>query len=154
MANIYRFVRDLGATTPTESFYCPSGASQGDMMQWDATARQLTNNTMGSGSVFVGVNEDCSPAAGIGTSARPLTNNRQRVKMGGIHKFKTTAGDTYGHRDIVYQGADQQTVSKVGSTRAIGLVWIEDGTTVSGATGTEVPVLILPNGMQATAPTL
>lgn len=154
MANVYRFDRDLGSVTPIEAFYVPSGASQGDMMQWDSSAKIATNNLLSSGSIFLGVCEDASPVAGIGTSTRTLTNNRLRVKMGQcVMRFKTTASETYVHRTVVYQGADAQTVSTVGATRAIGLVWLPDGSTVTGASGTEVTVLILPNGMQATGAT-
>ena len=155
MANIYRFLgidpKVSGAAT-----YAISGGitiSQGDMCQWDITSKIATNALLASGSIFLGVAESASPLAGLGTSATPLTRNLVRIRHQGLHEFKTTTSESYSHMTPVYQGADAQTVSTVGSTRIIGEAWYPDGTTVTGAAGTLVNVLIYGHGtMDRTLP--
>lgn len=147
MANFYRFLKD---TFYGLEFYAISGGtssvgaiSEGDMMQWDSVSGYATSNLLGSGSIFLGVSYDCNPMAGLGTAARPLTGGGARIGSQGIFQFKTTTGETYKHLTAVYQGADAQTVSTVGSTRIVGRVHLPDGTTVTGATSAMVTVRIL-----------
>lgn len=142
MADVYRFVKDTYDGVESYAIYASSGVSQGDMMQWDAGSRLATNNLLASGSIFLGVAEERNPVASIGTSTAPLTGSRCRVKSSGVHFFKSTAGETYSHLDAVYQGADAQTVTKIGSTRIVGRVWLPDGTQVTGASTTSVNVLV------------
>ena len=111
-------------------------------MQWDAGSRLATKNLLASGSIFLGVTEEANPFAGIGTTDQPLTGGMCRIKANGVHNFKTTSSEVYSHLDPVFQGADAQTVSLVGSTLMIGRVHLPDGTQVTGATGTDVAVSI------------
>lgn len=68
------------------------------------------------------------------------------VLIGQIHFFKTTAAEVYSHGNAVYVGADAQTVTKVdpGSGIIVGYAWLENGGTVTGATGVTVNVLSMP----------
>lgn len=141
--NVYRKVKDTFDGKESYNIYATSGINQGDMCQWDPTALVATNNTLGSGSIFLGVAEDANPLAGLGTPTVNLTGNKCRIQSEGVHFFKTTTGETYVHLTPVYQGADQQTVSTVGATVFIGRCWLPDGSTVTGAAGTPVNVLIV-----------
>lgn len=138
MANVYRNVKDVFAGI--EAYVIGSGIDQGDMCQWDAGARQATSNLLNSGSIFLGVSETAHPMAGLGTDANPLDGFLARIRSQGIFNMQTTTGEVYSHLDPVYQGAGKQVVSLVGSTRPVGRVHLPDGTQVTGATGTPVPV--------------
>lgn len=144
MADFYRFLTDV--FHGIESYAISGGAtssatiSTGDMMQWDATARYATNNTLGSGAIFLGVCDETNPLASLGTATRPLTGGRLRIRSQGVFAMKSTAGETYSHLDPVYQGADVGTVSAVSSTRMVGRVHLPDGTQVTGGTTARVPV--------------
>ena len=143
--NVYRFLRTLDGV---EQFviYTTSGVSTGDMVQWDPGSRVATNNLLASGSIFLGVANDPNPAAGLGTASQPLNNGSIQVMMQGTFNFKTTTGETYVHNTVVYQGADQQTITTNSASRGIGRVWLPQGTSITGASGVQCPVLILPNG--------
>lgn len=143
--NVYRFLRQLDGVEQFK-IYSASGINTGDMAQWDPNALVATNNLLASGSVFLGVFNDTNPAVGLGTASQPLTNGSAQVLMQGVFNFNTTASETYTHNTPVFQGADQQTVTTVSAGRMIGRAWLPQGTTVTGATGTQVSVLILPNG--------
>lgn len=148
MANIYRYL-GVDPQFSGVAVYAISGGSTistGDMCQWDTGSRIATSALLASGSIFLGVAESASPLAGLGTSSAPLTRNLVRIRSAGVHRFKSTTGETYSHMDAVYQGADAQTVSKVGATRMIGEVWYPDGTQVTGASGTEVNILVYGHG--------
>lgn len=133
MANVYRFVKDVYNGIESYRVYTSSGMpSTGDMCQWDGTSRYATNALLASGAIFLGVAQETQPLVGLGTNTRPLTNDRIRIVSQGVHKFKTTNGETYSHNDPVYQGADAQTVSLVGATRIIGRVHLPDGSQVVG----------------------
>ena len=147
--SIYRTIKRLGGVE-SYNIYSASGINQGDMLQWDTGARLATNNLLASGSIFLGYAEEAVPVASLGTASRPLITSC-RVAFSCVAFFKTTSGDTYAHLDPVYQGADAQTVTKVGSTRPIGRAWLPDGTTVTGATGTNVTVYVIAAGVPATA---
>jgi hypothetical protein len=145
-SNVMRFIYEVfgqGAGMESYKIYTSSGINQGDMMQWDPNARVATNALLASGSIFLGVSDDCNPMAGLGTASNPLTLGAARIKSSGIFVFKTTSGETYVHRTPVYQGADQQTISTVGSTRMIGRVHLPDGSSVTGAAGTSVNVNVM-----------
>lgn len=145
---VYRFVKDTGgsgAGLEAYAIYASSGINTGDMVQWDIAARVATANLLGSGSIFLGVSETTNPVVSLGTPSVPLTGGKITVKSQGVHFFKTTAAEIYSHLDPIYQGADVQTVSKAGSTRMIGRIWLPDGSQVTGATGTNVNVLVMGN---------
>ena len=139
MANVYRFIKDVFHGVESYKVYTSSGMpTTGDMCQWDGTSRVATNALLASGSIFLGVSQEVQPLAGLGTNTAPLTNDMIRIVSQGVHAFNTTSGQTYSHNDPVFQGADAQTVSLVGSTRLVGRVHLPDGTQVAGATGTKV----------------
>lgn len=142
MANVYRFVKDVYDGQESYKIYTASGVSEGDFMQWDPDSRLATNNLLASGSIFLGVAQDANPLAGLGTPTNPLTGGMCRIKSNGIHSMNTTSSEVYSHLDPVFEGADAQTVSKVGSTRMVGRVWLPDGTQVTGASGTTVNVSV------------
>lgn len=138
--------RDLGIDmfTGTDSYAIAtgSGINTGDMMQWDTGSRIATLMVAASGAIFLGVAQTSQPLAGLGTTSVPLTGDKCRIKGQGVHDMKSTTGETYSHLDPVFMGADTQTVSKVGSSRMVGRVWLPDGTQVTGAAGTNVKVMI------------
>lgn len=141
--NVYR---DLGIDQYTGSaayaVATGSGINTGDMCQWDTGSRIATLMQAASGAIFLGVANSSQPLAGLGTVSVPLTNDRVTIKGQGVFDLKTTTGETYSHLDPVFMGADQQTVSKVGSSRMVGRIWLPDGTQVTGAAGTNVHVMI------------
>ena len=147
MANFYRFLKDtyfgLDAYAISGGLTSTMSIAEGDMMQWDYTSKYSTNALLCSGSIFLGVTYDCNPMASLGTSTAPLTGGVVRIGSQGIFQMKTTSSEVYKHLDPVYQGADAQTVSLTGSTRIVGRVHLPGGSTVTGATGTFVPVRIL-----------
>lgn len=143
MPNYYSTVKDVFDGMETYNYYSSSGVVAGDMMQWDAVSRVATPMTTASGAIFLGVSEDASPLAGIGTAARPLVaGGRVRIKSQGVFNMKTTSGETYSHLDPLFMGADPQTVSKIGSGRCIGRAHLPGGNTVSGGSTTRVNVRI------------
>lgn len=143
MADVYRFRKDLFDASESYAVYAASGVSVGSMMQWDPGARKATPMTTASGAIFLGVSEERQPLAGLGTTSQPLTGDTVRVKGAGVHDMKTTASEVYSHLDPVYMGADDQTVSLVGSGRMVGRVHLPGGTQVTGASGVMVPVRIM-----------
>ena len=142
MADKFRFVKDVYDGFTAYAVYGASGIETGFLMQWDTGARKaVPMTTTPSGAIFLGVSEETTPLAGLGSAANPLTGNMLRIKANGIHRMKTTNGETYAHLDAVYMGADAHTVSKAG-LRIIGRVYLPDGTTVAGSATAEVPVNI------------
>lgn len=141
MADVYRSVKEV--FDGYESYAVASGVETGSMMQWDTGARVATPMTTASGAIFLGVSEESNPLNGLGTTAVPLTGNVSRIKSQGIFNMKTTSGETYSHLDAVFMGADDQTVTKVGSGRMVGRIHLPGGSQVSGSSTTKVPVRIL-----------
>lgn len=127
--------------------------NQGDMVWFDTTAHEMkpadTDAHMAS---FAGVACDSSVISlytNPSNAAVKQYSDGLMVLTEGVFFFKTTAGDTYHPGDTVYIGADAQTVTNTvgGNTHPVGVVMIINGaasTTVAGATGTTVGVLILP----------
>ena len=146
-SSTYRYLKDtfwgLDAYAISGGITSSATINEGDMMQWDSVSTYATNATMASGSIFLGVCYDTTPLVGLGTSTRPLTSGFVRIGSQGIFNFKSTSGESYTHLAPVYQGADVQTVSLVGSTRIIGRVHLPLGGSITGATGTQVPVRVL-----------
>lgn len=144
MGHVYRFIKDI--YDGREAFVVSGDASsisQGDMCQWDPTSRYATNNLLGSGSIFLGISEDAFPLRGLGSSTNPLVpGNRIRIKSNGVHFMKTTNGETYSHGEALYQGADQQTVTKVSAGRPVARVWLPNGTQVVGTGSNTVHCII------------
>lgn len=145
MANVYRTRKDIFDGIESYKVYTSSGMSTGSMAQWDSNARLATPMTTASGAIFLGINEDAQPLAGLGSSTNPLTGDRTRIKGQGIFEMKTTASEVYSHLDPVWMGADDQTVTKLGASRMVGRVHLPDGSQVTGATGTTVMVRIIGN---------
>lgn len=143
VANTYRNIKDVYDGVENYAYYTASGIVQGDFMQWDLGARVAVPLTAVSGAVFLGVCEDASPMASLGTAARPLlAGGVIRIKSQGIFSMKTTSGETYAHLDPIFMGADTQTVTKVSSGRMLGRVHLPNGTTVAGSSTAVVNVRI------------
>lgn len=143
--DFYRFLYDVFPGIESYAIYSSSGVNEGDMMQWDTGSRVATNALLASGSIFLGISYETNPLASLGTTARPLTGSLCRIGSQGIFQMKTTTSEVYSHLDPVYQGADTQTISKVGSTKIIGRVHLPGGSTVTGAAETLCSVRILGN---------
>ena len=142
MANVYRFLYNVFEGVDSYRIYTSSGISEGDMMQWDATARYATPMTTTSGAIFLGVSEEANPLVGLGTTTNPLTGGRCRIRSQGVHRFATTTGETYSHADPVYMGANAQTVTLLGASNLVGSLHLPDGSQVTGATSATVQVRI------------
>ena len=143
MPDVYRFVKHVFDGTASYRVYSSSGIETGAMMQWDTTARYATPHTTASGNVFLGVSQETNPLAGLGTTSQPLTGGMIRILSQGVHNMLTTADETYVHRTPVFMGATTHTVTTVSAGRLIGRVHLPDGSSITGATGTTVPVSIL-----------
>jgi hypothetical protein len=146
MADTFRFLKDLYDGYSAHKVYSASGIQTGQMMQWDAVARVAVPMNTTSGAIFLGVSEESQPLVGLGTPTVPLTGNMIRIKAGGTAAMLTTTGETYAHLDPVFvQSSDAlaMTVTKSGASRVVGRVWLPDGSTVTGGTGTTVPVAML-----------
>ena len=74
------------------------------------------------------------------------------VDYGGVYWMKTTASETYVHSTSVSFGADAQTVTTVAGTYAVGVCYLPDGSTVTGASGVKVPVRIWNRSITGLAP--
>ena len=143
VANFYRNIKDVFDGVDLYNYYSSSGIVQGDFMQWDLVSRVATPGTTASGIVFLGVSEDASPMASLGTAARPLVaGGKMRIKSQGTFMMKTTSGETYSHLDAIFMGADTQTVTKVSAGRMLGRVHLPDGTQVTGGSTARVTVRI------------
>lgn len=68
------------------------------------------------------------------------------VQQKGVARSFQTAGDTYHHGDTVYLGADAQTITNTdpGSGNALGSIYLPMGNTVTGAAGSLIEWVILP----------
>lgn len=142
-SNVYRTLKDVYDGRESYAVYSSSGVPfVGDMCQWDPTALVATQMTTASGAIFLGVSEECQPLAGLGSNTNPLTGNMIRIVSQGLQSMNSTTGETYTHRVPVYMGADPQTISVVGAGRIVGRVHLPDGSTITGAAGTRVPINI------------
>lgn len=136
MADLYPVVKDL--FDGIENYKCDSNLAinQGALVQWDASNRKAIEMTA-AGGVFLGVCLDSNPFRGL----TELTLTEIRVQGQGVHRFKTTASETYVHKTPVAMGADSQTVTTVvGGKTIIGEVWAPDGSSTTGAAGTNIKV--------------
>ena len=141
--NVYRTLKEVYDGKESYAVYSSSGVPfVGDMCQWDPVALVALQMTTASGAIFLGVSEESQPLAGLGSNTNPLTGNMIRIVAQGIFSMNSTSGETYTHRVPVYMGADAQTISTVGAGRIIGRVHLPDGSTITGASGTRVPINI------------
>lgn len=146
--------------------------NEGDLVFWDGanfSARPLLETAdveSGKGSHaskgFLGVALGANQLAVYGGDA-PLPQIPVGCKM--CIFVNSTAGDTYGHFDLVTLGADAQTVTKVGVTaaNAVGAVIIDPPAvaraqqatptpeTVAGGEGVRIRITLLPKHIVAAA---
>src|SRR5574341_132146 len=111
--------------------------SMGEMVGWDATNRALARWVRTAGGMkFVGVTKDSALAIKKLGNQTALTPSELAVFTSGIHQFIGTSGDTYKHGDAIYMapGANNTLVTNTnsGGPVQIGIVWLPDGTTLSG----------------------
>lgn len=120
--------------------------NQGDAVWFDSSVHAVKPvDSDAHAAYFAGVALQQSKLNVYGTAQYPQAGIQ--VATRGVFKFKTTAGDTLNHGDAVYIGADAQTVTNTagGKTSKIGYVWLRPGqSAVSGASGTNIEVLITP----------
>lgn len=118
--------------------------NQGDQVYWDSSGHVVKPvDTNGHAATFAGVAAQSSYMNPYGTKIYPQGSIEVWTK--GKYTFKTTVGDTLNHGDPVYLGADAQTVTNQdpGGGNVIGYVWLPlGGTAVTGATGTNIDVVI------------
>lgn len=116
----------------------------GDFLEWDASAKNVIQATQATGTNFVGIAEDEGTVFSLGRTITKFT-----VRARGMFKFKTTSGDTYVFGDVVYMGADAQTVKKTAAgTFKVGVVFLppeQQVAGVAGGAGIEVSVALTPN---------
>lgn len=115
----------------------------GDVVKWDTSSLYALRQATGNAEKCVGVSMDTIPLPSRIDASDVV--DMIRVKQSGIFSFKTTAAETYEHGLWVEVGADSQTI-KLTSTGAnkVGKVHLPDGTSVTGAAGTEVEVELFP----------
>jgi len=122
----------------------PAGTiNEGDIVKWDTTNLIAVQQATGAATTCIGVSESQIPVASGIDNAN--IQDTIRVRSEGVFSFKTTATEVYKHGLTVGVGADSQTV-KLDATanNIIGIVWLPDGTSVTGAAGVEVKVKIKP----------
>jgi len=133
--------RNVNTSQITERFFSEPGTPDssstihaGDMVYRDATAYTLKPVTSDANAqYFKGVSLDQYPMDVYGST---LTEQQTQIAVQGIGEFemKTTAGEVYHPGELVYVGADAQTVTKVAGTYAVGSV-SDYAATVAGLTG-------------------
>jgi hypothetical protein len=125
-----------------------SGIVQGDMVAWDGTNKKAITMPTGTGILFAGVSSDDESVSG-GSSTTVIDKLTEvGIYHRGVFSFKTTGGDTYLAGDVVYRGADAQTVQKTstGLTK-IGVIELppdQQLNGVAGGAGVSVTVRITP----------
>lgn len=115
----------------------------GDMVYWvSGSAAIKAVGSDANAATFAGIAKDTSFLNITGTKKYL---SQLEVLSGGVFSLKTTAAETYNHGTALYAGADAQTVTTVAGTNIIGYVWFRPGqTTVTGAAGVNIDVLIAP----------
>jgi len=141
----------------------PGQIAAGDLLYLTAAKQIASLNTPGTSNAntasFFGVSIDTYPLQiGYGISESAAQNETPSIafRLDGEFLFFTTAGDTYNPGDVVYLGADGQTISKTASGTAIGRIPLDlagspsyvqgnpVSTPVVGGVGVQVPVRINP----------
>ena len=118
---------------------------EGSLVWWDSSAHLAKE---------LGVSDDTNAAHLIGVASTPSavsssldgsTEPTVNVQALGVHDLGTTSGDTYHHGDVVYAGADAQTITNTAGmmTNKIGVVQLPAGVaSVAGGAGISVPILV------------
>lgn len=130
----------------------------GDMLYLTANYGAASLSTAGSSNAnaasFIGVSMDNYPSVvtdGIVAGFPAGDVAHVQYKREGQFRFHTTVGDTYHIGDLVYLGADGQTVQKTSSGTSVGKVSSDQravngviGTNLIGAVGQDVVITITP----------
>jgi hypothetical protein len=131
----------------------------GDMLYLTAAKGAASLTTAGASNAnaasFIGVSVDTYPIVitdGV-TAGFPSNQGPARVqyRRKGQFRFHTTAAETYHVGDLVYLGADGQTISTVATGTSVGKVSSDQrpvggvlGTNITGAAGQDVIISITP----------
>lgn len=146
-------VRQVGAKKSLSHPVLTDGTgdySAGDMVAYDSVSGGLKALTDALAAKLVGVAQDSAFIAIYTDTATGLAKKQYRasgeILIGQIHAMKTTVAQTYTHLLGVYVGADAQTVTTVdpGSGKLVGYIILENGGSVTGASGVKVNVLNVP----------
>lgn len=115
--------------------------SQGDLVYWDSAAKLAKRIASdANAATILGV---ALKASKVNSSIDASTEPNIAVGFGVKAEFKTTAAQTYNHGDLVYIGADEQTVTTTAGTNPVGVVQlVSKGSAITGATGVLVQVLV------------
>ncbi len=117
---------------------------QGDLLYWDSSAHLAKPVDSDANAAYL---------IGVALKASIVNSNLDNTAVGEpcvntgygvVAPFKTTAGQTLNHGDLVYIGADAQTITNAtGNSYAVGSVSLPPGgSAISGATGVLAPVLV------------
>lgn len=118
--------------------------NQGDLVYFDTSAHLLKPlDSDAHAAAFVGVAADSSF---LNLYGQKKYEDGIAVQHKGVARSFQTAGDIYHHGDTLYLGADAQTVTNTvgGNTHPIGTVYLPMGNTVTGAAGSLIEWIILP----------
>ena len=152
MVDYNTFVRDVRSNNGNPVSYKPDSAlagslETGEFAAWDATNKLLKRYVRdGTAGKFIGISRDSMKGVRRLGNQAALDPDRVSTYTAGVHDVLGTAAETYKHGDEVYMnGTDTTKVTTVVGSPAgikIGVVWLPDGTTKSGAV--RVPILIDP----------
>lgn len=157
-------VFQLGGEWPGVPISGTSAINQGDLLMWD------TAGNAGNGGARVPASQaDMATYLGTAGQTNPVTsiggniNNTNVEANGKVVQFKTTPGETYKHFDKVFfnETLDAQTIVKSTNsgarTVAVGYVQLPENlvaagiTSLTGASGVTIPVVLTPNYPAASA---
>lgn len=119
--------------------------ADGSLIAWNASTSVVALMVAGTGANCIGVAEGQIPIASNIDNVTGL-ETILKVRAHGEFKFLTTAGDTYKHGEAVETGTSALIIKKGTPTAAnkVGIVWLPDGSSVSGGTGVSVTIKIMP----------
>ncbi len=164
-ADFYTYRQDLRAFgSGTVISYVPDAAltdlAEGELVGWDQGSLTLKRWLQDAGTptatqLFVGVSQDSqNTIASLGNQSALsnfLVNKRIGVWTTGVHLLLTKVSDVYTHGLAVYANGNYSagsgtqrsvTVTQPANGVKIGSVYLPDGSTLTGASGVRVPILI------------
>lgn len=116
--------------------------AQGDLVYWDSAAK-ICKKLVASDANAANILGVALKASKVNSSIDASTEPNVTVGFGCIAELKTTAAQTYNHGDLVYSGADEQTVTTTAGTNPVGVVQlVSKGSAITGAAGVLVQVLV------------
>lgn len=117
--------------------------AEGDLVYWDSSAHLVKKlDTDAHAATLLGVAlKPSAVSSTIDSSSEPDVS----VGYGCIASFFTTAGETYNHGDLVYIGADAQTILNTTgpNVNPVGCIQLKSGqAAVTGAAGVKIQVRV------------